>query len=698
MKVKKHLIKISKFSLLPYLILAAIVTFSYHQLLGMYFWRDDYSGLYIGQLADITSSPGFAYPYQIALLLEKYAQRLFGLEAQYYFLTVIIFYIIASWLLFYFLKKLWGDVRIAFGGSIIFAAGFIGQDAMKMTMGDGLGTILALDILLFSLIAFLLYLQKQRNMWLIAGLITFALALETAPQRTSSSIVIFLALDWFISGKKNSFQIFFRNILFLIIFLIQYFLHPSVLLLKYQFNTPMNFVSLLVNFSPLYIFNPLGNFGNLIIPTPLQEWINNILGISVKSFTLVKFWLAGLPTILFTIILFIFLKFLRPVSYPISKLGKIIFIEVLLSFLWAWFVYQIPMDKGDLVSIFNGGLLLSFLLIWIILGIPKFKILSFFSIVAIFSLLSIFFVTIPERVLVSYNRYLLLPSFTIAFLPIIFVSKEFYQRNVVKRRLAQILVIGVVVVLILPRLMAAYSTQKEFKQDFSQHAKRMYQDLKFFIPQIKKPTMIYIEGTNKLLQLAVGDAARVGYFGSEVAYAVHYKTQKENIILPQTLGEIPFLLKKFPQLSHEDIYTFIYDGNKLQNTSSIIRGLLTKQNGVSIISSNDWKENNYSEKEKLIKIIPSFKIYTLLPLQIIIPLKFSDSGEDKLKFYWEYNTEGLITEDKFTTIEPIFDNYWHEYKLIIPGGGEYLQSIYFYISKKTSIEIGETTFDYILEK
>lgn len=695
MKVKKHLIKLSKFSLLPYLILAAVVSFSYHQLLEMYFWRDDYSGLYIGQLADITSSPAYIYPYQIALILEKYAQLLFGLETRNYFLTVIFFYITSSWLLFYFLKKLWGNAKIAFGGSIIFAAGFIGQDAMKMTMGDGLGTIVALNFLIISLLTLLIYHQNFQRIWFICSLIAFFMTLEIAPQRTCSSVIILLVLDWVLSWKMKNQALFIRSASFIFIFLIQFFLHPSVFLLRYHVNSPTNFLRLLVNSPPAYLFNPLGTFGNLMIPTPLQEYINNILGISVKSLTLVKFWLTGLPTILFTVILFIFLRFLRPISYSLDKIGKIIFIEILFSFFWAWFVYRILMDKADLISIYNGGLLLVFLLTWIILGISKFKILSFFSIVAVFSLLFIFFITIPERVLVSYNRYLLLPSFAIAFLPIIFVSKEFYQRNMGKRRLAQILVIVVVVVLTLPRLIASYSIQKEFVQDYSRHAKRIYQDLRLFLPQIDKPTIIYIEGVNKALQFAVGDAARVGYFGSEVAFAVHYKTQKENIILPQTLGEIPILLKKYPQISINDVYTFIYDGNKLKNTSYIIRKLLSEKNKMLVFNSNVWQKNDSLNERRIIKFIPQSSIQTFLPIQVTIPIKFSVLDEKEIKFYWEYNTEGLITEDKSKLIVPFSDNLWHEYQFIIPGGGEYLQTIYFNIPKKTLIEMGNITFGYL---
>ena len=698
MKMKEFFTKVKKFNFIYYILLAVVVLFSYHQLLGMYFWRDDYTGLYLGQLANLSTHPGFAYPYHLALLLERYARQFFGLNASYYFLTVIILYVIASWLLFYFLKRLVSNLLIAFFSTLVFAAGFVGQDAMKMTMGDGLGTILALDILLAGFVTFLIYLQNGKKVWLVSSLIAFALTLEITPQRTGSSLLIFLALDWIISWKRKSQELIIRNVLFLLVFLIQYFLHPSVLLLGYKVNPPTQFWGLLVNLSPLYILNFLGTFWNMIIPTPLQEQFNASLGTSGQSLTLIKFWLTGLPTIFLAVTLFIYLKFLRPAIYSAITLGKIITAVVLFSLLWAMAIHQITIDKGDLVAIFNGGMWLIFLIVWIVLGIPKSKLLSLFSLLAIFGILAIFFITIPERVLVSYNRYLLLPSFTVALLPIIFITKEFYQKELRKRRLAQILLLAVVGILVLPRLIFAYTTQREFRQDYSQHAKRMYQNLHSFIPRINQPTIIYLEGVTKQLQFTVGDAARVGYFGSEVAYAVHYQTQKENIILPQTAGEIPGLLKKNPNLSYQDVYTFIYDKDGLRDTSSITRQLLAGPNQPISVAIDSWKEELSSNDLKVFQFTPTSSIWTLLPLEVKIPLKFSSQSKEKeMEMSWEYNTSGLITEDKFVKVKLLTDNLWHEYKFIIPAGGEYLQKVSFNFPTDTSVEIGTTQLDYLLD-
>lgn len=685
-KSERSNIKSFVLKLIPYIALVVAAFVSYHQLLQMYFWRDDYTGLYLSQ-KELIGNPAFAYPYQIALLLEKYAWQAFGLNAFNYFLTVIVFYITASWLLFYFLKRLFRDTKIAFFCSLVFAAGYIGQDAMKMTMGDGLGTIIALNMLLISLLTLSIYLQNLKKIWLICAMIAFFLTLEIAPQRTSSSLIIFMCLDWILSWKRKNWVLLLRNASFVLIFLIQYFLHPSVLLLGYKINPPTQFLGLLIDFSPLYLLNHLGTFWNMIIPSHLQEQFNTAILIYKESPTLFKFWLAGLPTTIFAATMFIYLKFLRPAVFSPANLGKILAATIIFSIVWALALYQIKIDKGDLVSIFNGGIFLTFLIAWISLGAPKFKLLSLFSLLTVFGIISIFFLTIPERILVSYNRYLLLPSFTIALLPIIFVTKEYFQADLVKKRLAQILFITIIFILVLPRLFTAWSTQQEFVRDYSRHAKNMYRQLRQFVPDISTKKIIYLEGTNKELNLSIGDAARVGYLGSEAALAVNYRTKKENIILPQTLGEIPRLLKENPGLNLEDVHTFIYGEKGLRETSQITRKLLTDKDEPVVVLPDAWEKNSFN---------PSFKIWTLLPIQVKLALKASATAKEKnMEIFWEYNTYGLLDQDKSIGINVMMDDKWHEYKFIIPGGGEYLKTMYFNIPSDVQFEIGNMQLNYL---
>lgn len=686
--MKQLFTNIAKVNILPYLLLSAVVFLSYHQLLQMYFWRDDYTGLYFAMLGNLSANPVFAYPYHIALLLEKYAWQLFGLNAAYYFLTVIIFYNTSSWLLFYFLQRLFQDKKIAFLCTLVFAAGYIGQDGMKMTMGDGLGTILALNALLFSLVAFIKYLQGSQKIWLICTFMLFFLTLEIAPQRTASSIFIFLALDWVLSWKKRRLSLLLRSIAFIMIFLVQFFLHPSAWFLGYRITRATDFSGLLVNFSPWYLIKPLGIFWNLITPSDLQENLNRAIGIEKEQLTLYKFWLAGIPSVALAVIIFIYLKLIRRKLFSFFKLAVMLFLIIIFSFIWVVIVYQNKIDTNDMASLLNGGILLFFIIIWISWGGAKLKSLSILSLLTVFGVTAIFFLTIPERILVSYNRYLLFPAFAPALLPIIFITREYYQKKPARRRLAQLLFLAVIFLLVSLRLMMALSTQQVFIQNYSRHAKKLYQDLYHFVPNIDKKTIIYLEGTSKELNLSIGDAARVGYLGSEAAIAVHYQTEKENIILPQTLGEIPRLLKENPDISRDNVYTFIYDEDGLRETSQVTRRLLLgKGEQMTVLPA--------IEEESLI-LTPSVRIWTLLPIEVRFLLKVSPASREKdIQILWEYNTAGLVHQDKFVNIKVLADGEWHEYKFTIPASGEYLQKIYFNRPQDDVPEISDIQLNYL---
>lgn len=668
--------KITLFKLFPYLLLAGVAFLSYHQLLQMYFWRDDYTGLYFAQVENLSKEFAFAYPYQIPLLLDKFAWQLFGLNATYYFLLATILYITSAWLLFCFLRKVFDSKMIAFFCGLVFVAGYIGQDAMKMTLGDGLGAVLALNILLLGLVLFLRYLQSGKKALFIFSLIAFTLTLEVSPHRTSSSLFIFLLLDWIFTRRDQKVKIIFRNMSFILIFLVQYFIHPSVWLLGYRIITPTNFLGLLTTFSPLYFLNPLGTFWNMIFPSHIHYELNILMGIYKEPPDLSRFLLTGLPAYLFAVIHLVFLRLIRPSVFGFMELGKFFGVFTVFSILLAHFVFGLKIDPTDQVSIFNGGIFLSLIILWVVVGMANSRALSVFSLLALFGMLSIFFLTIPERVLVSYNRYLLLPSFAAAFLPVIFITKEFYSKTGTRKIFARGLFFGIIFILVVPRLLTALSTQQEFVQSYSLHAKRFYQQLREFLPSIDRKTVIYVEGATKELELSIGDAQRVGYLGSEAAVAINLKTAKENIVLPQALDDIPGILKKDPTLGMDDVYTFIYTKQGLLDTSQKTRELLSGKGVQAFALPIDWKKDTIGNDSLDISLSPAFKIWTLQPIEVVIPLK-AQIGPSEIEFFWEYNTYGAVHKERSVAIPFFADKQWHDYKFIIPAGGEYLKRVYF---------------------
>lgn len=83
---------------------------------------------------------------------------------------------------------------------------------MKMSMGDGLGTMVALNVLLLDLVVFIQYLLAKKKVLYVLSLAIFFLTLEAAPQRTSSALLILLLLDWMVSFKDKKAGILKRNL------------------------------------------------------------------------------------------------------------------------------------------------------------------------------------------------------------------------------------------------------------------------------------------------------------------------------------------------------------------------------------------------------------------------------------------------------------------------------------------------------
>lgn len=106
-------------------------------------------------------------------------------------------------------------------------------------------------------------------------------------------------------------------------------------------------------------------------------------------------------------------------------------------------------------------------------------------------------------------------------------------------------------------------------------------------------------------------------------------------------------------------------------------------NQLITVLSTDWEKGSF---------YPSTRIWTLQPLEVAIPLKIS-AGVLEVEVSWEYNTYGAVQKERSVRIPVFTDELWHEYKFIIPAGGEYLKRIY--LKGVTPLpEIGTTRIKY----
>jgi len=323
-------------------------------------------------------------------------------------------------------------------------------------------------------------------------------------------------------------------------------------------------------------------------------------------------------------------------------------------------VYPVNNNSSPVTA---GVILFLFIVSLLLLKVPKYDRAVKIMLVLILGSLLTFFMAVPDLVLESEHRYLLTVSYASAIIPLTLISRS-------GKKMAAILIASAIILL---RLSSGVISQREFVNSYSRHSKNIFSQIKTYIPIINSPVAIYIEGSTKALNFAVGDAFRVGVLPSEAAVAVHYKTSMENIILPESLSQMEEVFSK-NKMSLNDIYTFIYDGNSLKDTSLTTRRLIKDSPQPVDVLPSSWQ---VVDRGYLFE--PDFQIETLVPVFLHISIDLSSkswnnslSGE-KIVVRWEYNTSGDIREKM--EAEMLIKTGRNLLDIKIPAGGEYLSRI-----------------------
>lgn len=643
------------------LILAISVLISYSQILKMYFWHDDYTILYYLQRGEFVW-----WPFHSLYILQKLFFSLFGLEPKGYFLVLIAMYILASWLLYYFAELLFKRKFIAFSIALVFSAGYIGQESMQSFFGFGFENLFGLNLFLAILIFLLNYARRKRLRWLILAIASFYFMMEFTIHRYVGIIVAVVASDllFTFSEKRAKFNGFLtRTLIFSSIFITQLVVRPLYHLLgvlgvswaphgvAYTQNiseiTSLGRLTEIIH--PESLSNLIGSFWNLFLPSiqqgQLYFYLIRNLPHPINQFW---FWLSAAPLLTFILVTVITIFFIRK-DLKVAKM-TIFTLIIFVFFIFGWgqlilFFGGYPIDQ---ISRFNGGIILAFLFIIYLWNIPAFKRLALFSITLIFAVLIPFFVFSPNQILPSYHNYLFSSSVTLGFILSFFVSKELIDKSSVKlRKWSLFLFLFPVFVLTFSHLSAAIVSQKVLIDNEIKYAKSFYRSLTDKLPVINSRTIIYLEGETKEMGEVSGNLQRVGAMGSEAVFAVHYNTEMENIFLPTDTSEIKKILESHPDMSVNDVYSFVFDGQNLTDISSGLRSSLTQDKRDILMPPNVWKispglEANTEYFNFLnytfgvypqIIITPKQKVSTQLPLKVKIKLKAILDGELKAPYY-----------------------------------------------------------------
>lgn len=643
------------------LLLGVVVFISYGQTLKMYFWLDDYTYLYYAQQGQL-----YRFPYQLNSFLTNVLFQFFGLESRLYFLIGILLYVFAVVLLYYLIVSIIHNKLVALFSVAIFAAGYIGQDAMKMFIGDGLGTLTGLNILLLGLISLFRYFGTQKAKWIFITYVCFLILLEIAPYRYGGIIFVVIAADWLFSWHTQpGVNIAIRNIGFLAIFLTQYILHPSKFFLDYQIQSLQTLSVTILNFHWRDFAVVVGSFWNILVPDLYQTAAYFYL---VRTFPsdLSKYLLllTTLPLLILSLFISIIIKKLKGELLSWSKI-YIYFIGVLfLTILLGGVIQSSFVFPNEKISMLNGFIVLVNFFLLYRLGIVYSRKLILFSIILSFALLTPFLLVKPEFVIESSHRYLLpsaiVPSLLISF----FVTKELVAKDRKKKSWALILFILPIFLLVSLRLLSGYLTQRDFIESGSLLAKKFYRDFRKYIPRIEKKSVFYFEGDTPVSSLGLGNALRVGALPSEAAIAVHYNTKIDNIVVASEAGDIPRILRANQDIEMNNVFYFIFDGERLHDVSPGMRSLLMAQNSPILLTQDKWRMELKGSNQTTyfsflnytlgvypqILLTPKQKIPTQLPLGVKINLRAKLDENLRIPYYHLFRRREYPTQDLWQEI------------------------------------------------
>lgn len=477
---------------------ALLVFISFGQTLDFYFYHDDYTHIYKAQ-NHIQSS----FPYQLFSAATTPLYNLFRLNPFPYHLIGMLLYWVSAQFVYILLKQVFRNKWVSFLGVVIFSSGYVGQGSQIMFLGDGVGTLTVLPLVIVLLITFLRAVS-YRKAWLFAFsyLLTF-LVLELSPHRYAGLIIPLVLLDWLFwfyleEKKKELLPTLGRNILFLGLFYLEFVLRPTNIFWgthqmpsHYIFNSTefLDKSNIAIGFSNLW---------NFFFPSYVFEAIySHISVLHGLSFTFVKDALVGMETVMGLLLA--------------STIG------VLAA------VYR--RRETCITIILLMGLL-------------------------------VFYYKDPSQNIGSDYRYFM----SYAFVPPLFLSFLLDSKNS-KSSQRYILISATVMVCL--RLVSAIQTQREFGQIYSSNFKNIHEQLTQQVKVLNTPAIMYFEGETKELNHITVDAFRIGELKPQAAVAVHYNVLIEDLVWPETFDEIAQVAAK-NHISKDSIYAFTYDGYQLK--------------------------------------------------------------------------------------------------------------------------------------
>lgn len=567
--------KISKKILLPFIVLI-IAVISYGQTLLMTFYQDDAAVIFKlqhieGQAGSYGAGPFGDGPYKYTITPFIPFYKFFEVNPFGYFFVGFLLFLLALPSLYLLAKELFGNKRVAYFSTLIFATGYIGSNSMlkiSNSWQNNLGLILLL-LLLWSLVSFF---RKRRFKFYLLSLGLYLVSVQFIFIRSHSLIFSIFILEIILGispvGHRKLLNMFIRQVPFWIIFYLFY--------LKGEVAGASSLGGILESLKQgrIEVLSTFfSTFGNVFVPKVFQERLLIIFSTHVQLLSLLSF----------SILTWIFLSFIGAKRFiRVSTLLMLCICFIVNQYFSSLNLYWYR-DTDVRLSGALGMYVLIFLLSSSFTLWSKYKSLAlgiFFGLLFTLSQIFSYFIKYPEATFTTTHRYLYYNSigFGLVLGILTFLVYFLLKEQKFLKKYTFIPLIPLILIVMVNSLLS-YKYQRYFVIETSIPTQQFYQSLKKDIPVFKKGSVFYFDvANNSKSQAQFADFFSVGSMPNTTAIAIYYNVDRYDLAMVTDFNELLFKLSK-GEVKIDDTYSFYFGPDGLINTTIGLRKILREGSG-----------------------------------------------------------------------------------------------------------------------
>ncbi|EKD94501.1 MAG: hypothetical protein ACD_26C00034G0036 [uncultured bacterium] len=564
-----------------WIFLILLVSISYGQLLQMFPWQDDHALMF--KLGNIIEKAGYLGrgifgegPYKYTAAFYYPIFKFFGYSIPLFFLLSFVLYLFATFSVYYVVSNVF-EKKLGRLAGFLFGAGYIASDGF-IRLYNSVGTSLSIIFILFLIFVYWNYYKRKQFKFYLFALFLFFLATEFIRYRTHYLISVVLVFELlFLTFTKPIFKSIKNSLIRLIPFAFIFYRY-FIVAGDSRSGKVLEFIQALLRGEFYQTYSFFTSLANLVAP----DWLLNPI-INMIPDRLINFVTSGVfaNSVLN----------LQPRSRLIPLIG--VFIFALLIYL----IFKLKKNRRWYVLF----------VFWLAVNIASYA------------------AYLPTNAYESTNR-LLAHSFVAligAFVILVRSNKYLYY---------------LIIIWGAGNLFNSFNLQKRIILNRSNPAKTFYSELKKIVPELKKGDVLYFDVAESERQ-KFADSFSVAQMPEETAIAWQYGIDRYDIRRVTEFsdfkkiidsGVITDINKK--ELKINNIYTFFYSGDGLQETTSEFRSNFVKKNSLNEKLRFEKIEFTTKDIKNGLEIEFDEPIKSMVPTNLQIEIKALPQNLSKINF------------------------------------------------------------------